>query len=108
MCGLYEKGLVIEYLFPLCFVHSGTWLVLQRGRSVLFNTPLPKLLLTANPGFLFLPGSDNLNMFLNATAAFPDSFRGPVNIGAASHFGQEDQPENIGRSLVDWDAEVFR
>lgn len=81
---------------------------MQWGRNVVFTTPLPKLFLTAQEGLLFPPRSRLIEQFINASSPFPESLTGPVDIGLARHYGQEDQPENIANVIIDWDRQTFR
>eukprot|EP00803_Ostreobium_quekettii_P010963 evm.model.scf_523.2 EVM.evm.TU.scf_523.2 scf_523:27489-30148(+) len=86
---------------------SGVWLEMQRGRNALFRRPVPKLFLTAENGIIFPPGSPFLAAFVDAASAFPDSLTGPINVGLAGHYAQEDQPENISRAIMEWHDATF-
>ena len=85
----------------------GVWFELQRGRHALFSNPTPKLFLTAQNGIVFPPGSDSVELFIESSSRFPESLTGPIDIGVARHFGQEDQPENIASAIINWDRDVF-
>jgi haloalkane dehalogenase len=59
------------------------------------GSDLPKLLITAEPGAIVTPAivewcTENLRQLTT------------VNVGAASHFLQEDQPEAIGQAIARW------
>jgi len=64
------------------------------------NAPIPKLVISATPGWLFTSsivdriGAD----FINTQV---------VNVGQGLHFIQEDQPVNISKAIVRWYKSIF-
>ena len=63
------------------------------------RSPLPKLLLTAEPGAITNPSEiDWMRRHLDHLEI--------VSVGAGIHFHQEDHPEVIGRAVADWHARL--
>eukprot|EP01025_Chloroclados_australasicus_P059183 TRINITY_DN7474_c0_g1_i5.p1 TRINITY_DN7474_c0_g1~~TRINITY_DN7474_c0_g1_i5.p1 ORF type:complete len:402 (-),score=42.59 TRINITY_DN7474_c0_g1_i5:324-1367(-) len=77
------------------------WYLMQKGRAQFFNTPLPKLFMTAFPGAIFPTGSPLTNIVIEL-AQIQNGSLTYVDIGEGSHYVQEDEPDAIGTALRDW------
>ena len=104
---LWKSLVLFDFSFMNSFFRAGVWFAMQRGRNVLFNNPIPKLLLVGTPGVVFRQNSTALNMYVDLASTIPESFTGPISVGQAIHYLQEDQPMNLVNEILKWDSQIF-
>jgi len=84
---------------PIAGEPADVYATTERDQEALRQSLYPKLLFCGDPGALVSPA---------AAQAFAGHLQncGVVNLGPGAHYLQEDHPDTIGRSVVEWVIQI--